>query len=221
MSFTNMTEEEQNALLARAKLRGLTKDDLSSENDLVVEGRGLTMNENTRGLKSTVIKPKSLDELIAAIGPSVGLSESDRKAVTDSKVRALQRDQLKQVVRMHRKQPDNRRRRRPDDLPEQPDHESALLTNTLIKAVVQGVLSRESMEEFIGPLPPQLLERISIRTWLLPTITVQTGSPWIFNPEDPASVRVVVAYKLIVEPNARIVINGAAVSMDCIELEVQ
>ena len=158
-----------------------------------------------------MIKPKSLDELIAAIGPS----ESDRRAVRDSKVLALHREQLKQVVVRMPKQPDNRRRRRPDDLP---DHESALLANTLMKAVVQGVLSRESMEEVIGPLDPQLLERVDIHMWLLPTITVASGSPLEF---PPGSVHSLVAYKLIVEPNARIVINGAAVSIDCIELEVQ
>lgn len=202
MGWTTMKAEERKALLTRAERRGLTADALSSEDDLVVEGRGLTLTKGSQGLKSTVLKPKNLDELLDAIGPD----KDDRAAAATSKGRTMQREQLKQLA--------SRVRMTKGD-----EREQAELANVAAKAAIQGVLSRDDLKILgIEPSLEILLQQIDIRRWLFPTIIVRSGSTLTFSGSDVHSL---VAYKLIVESNARIVINRVPVSIDCVHLEVQ
>lgn len=209
MGWKTMKDEEQRALLARAKQRGLSADAMSSEDDLVVEGRGLTLGGaraaaagQGKAPRPTTIKPKSLEELIAAVGPG----EDDREAISTSKVRTLQREQLRQLAsRVQAK--------RADDV----DH--ARLASIATKAAIQGVLTREDLKLFaLDARLEVLLEKIDIWQWLFPTVIVRSGSTLTFS---GPGVQSLVAYRLIVEPNARIVINRAPVSIDCVHLEVQ
>jgi hypothetical protein len=205
MSWDRMNEEERAALLARARLRGLTQDALSSKDDLIVGRRGVTLGETSRELRPTEITARTLDELITA----AGLSEDDREAASASGVQREHRELLLRLAPQLRSE-------RPGS------QEWTRLTHLLISAALQGVLSRDDMKE-LGFSPFEgLPARVDVRQWLLPTIIVQSGSTLTFNPfSNGAGVHVLTAFRLVVEPNANIMINRVPVSIDCIHLEVQ
>jgi hypothetical protein len=209
MSWKNMNDEERGSLLARASLRGLPPDALSSEDDLIVEGRGVTLSRDNRALKSTVITARSLDELIAAIGPS----EVDREAASTSRAREMQRHQFTHLASRMRSE---RRSERPGS------QELARRTWIATSAAIQGVLTRSDLEKMNIDVYKRELVPIVVQQWLFTTIVVRSGAPLVFDPlPNGAGVHSLVAYKLIIEPNAGIVINRTPVSIDCVHLEIQ
>jgi hypothetical protein len=196
-----MNADERKALLARAKERRMTGT-LSSEDDVVIAGRGITLGHDGVGPhKPTIITPKDLDELIDAVGPN----HAERKLSASAKSHRIQREHLTRLAV---------RRRKKTDLGDTPR-----IASVALQGVMQGVLSRDDLKTMgLEVYIPKLIGQVSIWQWLFPTIIVRSGSALTFS---GAGVHSLVAYKLIVEPNARIVVNQAAVSIDCTQLEVQ
>lgn len=196
-----MNAEERKELLARAKGRHMTGT-LSSDEDVVIAGRGVTLGPDGVGHhKPTILKPRDLDELIDALGPNA----AERKTSAQAKVHKVQREHLLRLGVRRRKKTDR------SDTPR--------IASVALQGLVQGVLSRDDLQAMaVEPHIAKLVSLVSIWQWLFPTIIVRSGSTLTFS---GAGVHSLVAYKLIVEPNARVVINQAAVSIDCTHLEVQ
>lgn len=199
MGWKELKDQERQAVLARAAQRGITAEALSSEDDLVVEGR-MVLGDKSK-LKSTVVRLKGLDDLLARLGPD----EADRKAMESSKLRMSQRSHLKLLAS----------RARPKRLD---DQDQGRLAHAAVKAYVQGILTRGDLKAMaLEDQIEKLIARVDVRYWLFPTVIVRSGSTLTF---PGPGVQSLVAFRLIVEPNARIVINRAPVNIDCVHLEV-
>lgn len=200
MGWKELNEQERKAVLVRAAQRGIDAEALSSEEDLVVDGR-MTLGEKSK-LKSTVVRLKGLDELIATLGPG----DAERKAAAASPRHLAQLAHFKQAAtRM--------RRRRLDE------QDQGRLANAAVKAAVQGVLTRADLKAMaLEEQVEKLISRVDIRHWLFPTVIVRAGSTLTFT---GGTMQSLVAFRLVVEPNARIVINRTPVNIDCVQLEIQ
>lgn len=204
MSWNKLSEEERKVVRARATRRGMSYDAPSADDDLVVEGRGITLTAANRQFRATVVKPKTFDELIAAAGPG----DEERKAIATTRSRINQRDQLlRHALAREPKEREGAARAR--------------LANLALKAALQGVLSADDLATLrLSSVIEKLIPRIDIWQWLFPTIVVKAGSTLTFS-GSPTTVHSLVAHKLLIEPNARVVINKVPVAIDCTHLEVQ
>jgi hypothetical protein len=194
-------EDDRKAIVARAKARGFPAQALERADELIVDGKGLTLRGD-RDKARTPITPDSLDELVAAIGAGA----RDRDAVAASKSRGFQRDQVLQLVHRTKARVDR-------------DLDVRRVANVALKAAMQGLVSRDELVQAgFDKYFEQLLKPIRIWPWLFTTITVRSGSALTFSDPGPHTL---VAYRLVIEPNARIVLNHTAVSIDCDHLEIQ
>ncbi|MCA9707022.1 MAG: hypothetical protein KDK70_14305 [Myxococcales bacterium] len=204
-----MSDEQRAAVLERAKHRGLTEHDLSSEQDLVISGRGASLEPGVAGLRPKIVKPRSIEDAIRVMGPP---AEARRKIPQSE--RRLQLDRLRALSREIRPV-----RRRPMAARDEKDlaRKQASFSNLAARMVVGGIVSQaELMDLGLASLLDDQIQRIDLRQWLLPSIVIQAGSTWTIG----AGVNSVVAFRVTVEPGARILINQAPFALDCVHFEV-
>jgi hypothetical protein len=165
----------------------------------VIDGRVTLGPDGVKGIKPVRLKPKTLDELVAAVGPS----DSDLEGARGCKLRALQRDQLERLAFGRRGH----------------DPELPRIASVVLQGVVNGVLlPKDLAKTAIAPFVAKLVELVTIWQWLFPTIIVRSGSTLTFA---GTNVHSLVAHRLVVESNARIVVDRSPVSIDCRYLEIQ
>lgn len=192
-SHRKLTGEDRAHLLARAAGRHMTGA-LTATDIIVIEGHVMLGADGVHGIKPAMLRPRSIEELVAAVGPN----DADLEATSTSRRR--QRDRLDQLARRA--------------------HDPALprIAHVVLQGVLGGVLSTKDLAKAaIAPYVAKLLDLVTIWQWLFPTIIVRAGSTMTFT---GSNVHALVAHRLVVEPNARIVVDRAPVSIDCRYLEI-
>lgn len=221
MFIKELAKGEQQSFTRRIQNRKLTENDCCSEEDLVVSGKGIVLDENSQ-YRPKIVRAKTLEELGDLLG-----NNSNQKQPREARVlagRQLQRDMLRRKAQKVRVSPSEVLRpkfqREPiirSNAGDDADSDAAF-AHAAIKAMVGGAISvAEARELGLAKQIEGLIAYIDIRQWLWPNITVQSGSTLTIR---GPGVHTIQAYTLTVEANASIVINNAHVTIDCVRLNV-